>query len=153
MPVHTLERTQIIRAPLATAWGFFSNPRNLEKITPPPLGFQILSVLPDEMYPGMMIRYRVSPLLGIPMTWVTEITQVHEHRFFVDEQRVGPYRMWHHEHHFRELADGRLEMRDRVTYQLPFGWFSEPVHALLVQPQLRTIFAYREKVVRDLFGE
>ena len=152
MPVHTLERTQIIRASIAKAWEFFSSPRNLEKITPQSLGFTILSELPPKMYPGMMIRYRVSPLLGIPMTWVTEITHVEEGKFFVDEQRVGPYRLWHHEHHFRDLGDGRIEMFDRVIYQLPFGWLSEPVHALVVEPQLRVIFDYREKVVRELFG-
>ena len=104
------------------------------------------------MYPGMMIRYRVSPLFGIPMTWVTEITQVDIGRFFVDEQRVGPYRMWHHEHHFRDLGDGRIEMFDRVTYQLPFGWLSESVHTLVVKPQIEGIFAYREKVVNSLFN-
>lgn len=152
MPVHTLERTQIIRAEVAAAWDFFSDPRNLEKLTPKELGFQILSELPGKMYPGMVIRYRVSPLLGIPMTWVTEITHVEQGRFFVDEQRVGPYRIWHHEHHFRDLGDGRIEMLDRVTYQLPMGWLSEPVHALVVEPQLRSIFAYREKVVQELFG-
>jgi ligand-binding SRPBCC domain-containing protein len=152
MPVHTLERTQIIRASLSTAWEVFSSPCNLEKITPPSLGFHILSDLPPKMYPGMIIHYRVSPLLGITMTWVTEITHVDEGRFFVDEQRVGPYRMWHHEHHFRDLGDGRVETHDRVTYQLPFGWLSEPVHALLVKPQLRTIFDYREKVTSGLFS-
>ena len=152
MPVHTLERTQIIPATLTTAWEFFSSPRNLEKITPSSLGFQILSELPPKMYPGMMIRYRVSPLFGIPMTWVTEITHVDEGRFFMDEQRVGPYRMWHHEHHFRDLGGGRIEMFDRVTYQLPFGWLSESVHTLVVKPQIEGIFAYREKVVNSLFN-
>ncbi len=151
MPVHTLERTQTIRASIRAAWDFFSNPRNLEKITPPSLGFNILSELPEKMYPGMFIRYRVRPLLGIPLTWVTEITQVDDGRYFIDEQRVGPYRMWHHEHHFRDLGDGRIELIDRVTYQLPFGWLSEPVHALVVKPQLAAIFAYREKVTSKIF--
>ncbi len=152
MPVHTLERIQTIHATLASAWNFFSDPNNLEKITPKSLGFQILSQLPGRMYPGMMIRYRVRPLLGLPMTWVTEITHAEEGCRFIDEQRVGPYRMWHHEHHFRDLGDGRIELLDRVTYQLPFGWLSEPVQALVVKPQLRRIFDYREKMVRELFG-
>lgn len=152
MPVHVLERTQIIRATLAQAWSFFSSPRNLEKITPKSLGFQILSALPDKMYAGMFIHYRVSPLFGIPMKWVSEITQVDEGRYFVDEQRVGPYRIWHHEHHFRDLGDGRVEMLDRVTYQLPFSWLSEAVHGLLVKPQLCAIFDCREKVAGELFG-
>ena len=101
----------------------------------------------------MMIRYRVRPLLGIPVTWVTEITHVQPRERFVDEQRVGPYRIWHHEHHFRELPGGRIEMTDRITYQLPFGWLSEPVHALVVRRQLAHIFSYREKAVAKLFPE
>lgn len=153
MPVHTLERTQIIRAGLHQAWDFFSSPRNLERITPKSLDFHILSELPEKMYPGMMIRYRVRPLLGIPVTWVTEITHVKEGVFFIDEQRVGPYRMWHHEHHFRDLGDGRIEMLDRVTYQLPFGWLGEPVHALVVKQQLASIFDYRVRAVDELFSE
>ncbi len=151
MPVHTLERTQIIPAPLAVAWEFFSSPRNLERITPRELDFRILSELPAQMYAGMMIRYRVRPLLGLPLTWVTEITHVEPQRMFVDEQRVGPYRMWHHEHHFRELDGGRVEMLDRITYQLPLGWLSEPVHAWIVRRQLAAIFDHRHVAVERLF--
>lgn len=151
MPVHTLERIQTIPATLETAWDFFSNPLNLEKITPRSMGFQIVGPPPGKMYPGMMIHIRVCPVPGLPVTWVTEITHMEEGRRFVDEQRTGPYRMWHHEHHFRDLGDGRIEMLDRVTYQLPFGWLSEPVHALAVRPQLRKIFDYRESAVRALF--
>ena len=152
MPVHTLECTQIFPATLAEAWDFFSRPANLQKITPPSMGFRTLSEVPDEMHAGLMIRYRVTPLLGIPLTWVTEITHVERLRYFVDEQRVGPYRIWHHEHHFRELGDGRIEMTDRVLYQLPLGWCSEPMHLLMVRPQLKKIFAFREEAVRKLFG-
>jgi ligand-binding SRPBCC domain-containing protein len=151
MPVHTLERSQTITASLTEAWAFFSSPRNLERITPRALDFKILSELPERMYPGMMIRYRVRPLLGIPMTWVTEITHVDEGRMFVDEQRVGPYRMWRHEHHFRDLGDGRIELVDRITYQLPWGWLSEPAHVLVVRGQLDTIFNYRNEAVEKLF--
>ena len=151
MPVHTLERIQVFPATLAQAWEFFSSPRNLERITPKALDFQILSDLPPRMYAGMMIRYRVRPLLGIPLTWVTEITHIEEGVRFVDEQRVGPYRMWHHEHHFRELDGGRIEMLDRVTYQLAGGWLSEPVHALVVRSQLAKIFEFRTEAVSRLF--
>lgn len=153
MPVHTLERTQVITASLAAAWDFFSSPRNLERITPKALDFHILSELPPRMYAGMMIRYRVRPLLGIPLTWVTEITHIEEGVRFVDEQRVGPYRMWHHEHHFRELPGGRVEMLDRVTYQLAGGWLSEPVHALVVRRQLAKIFDFRTEAVKRLFPD
>lgn len=151
MPVHTLETVQTIAATLDASWDFFSDPCNLWRITPPALDFTIPGDLPGRMYPGMMIRYRVRPLLGIAVTWVTEITHVEPGRFFVDEQRVGPYRMWHHEHHFRELPGDRVEITDRITYQLPFGWLSEPVHALIVRPQLARIFAYREKAVAQIF--
>jgi ligand-binding SRPBCC domain-containing protein len=152
MSVHTLTTTQIFPATLQQAWSFFSSPRNLEKITPPHLGFIIRSELPETMYPGLMITYTVHPLLNLPMTWVTEITHVDEGRFFVDEQRIGPYRLWHHEHHFRDLGDGRIEMRDVITYALWGGPLSAPVHSLLVKPQLKSIFAFREEAVRKMFG-
>jgi ligand-binding SRPBCC domain-containing protein len=152
MPVHTLECTQVIHAGLNEAWDFFSDPRNLQRITPPSLGFEIRTALPRRVFPGMMIEYRVRPLAGIPMTWVTEITHVAERQFFVDEQRIGPYRLWHHEHHFRDLGDGRVEMRDRVTYALPFGWLAEPLHLLFVRPQVRRIFDIRVEAVERLFS-
>ncbi len=149
--VHILETTQIIRASIERAWDFFSDPRNLAKITPPELDFTILTALPERVYPGMMIEYRVRPLLGIPARWVTEITHVEPEKFFVDEQRIGPYRIWHHEHQFRELDGGRVEMKDRVTYALPFGALGNLVHPFLVKPQLAKIFAFRENAVTELF--
>jgi len=152
MAVHTLQRTRIIRTTLDRAWSFFSDPRNLEHITPKTLGFEVLSDLPHKTYAGMMIRYRVRPLLGVPVTWLTEITHVNEPCFFIDEQRAGPYRVWHHEHHFCDLGDGRVEMRDLVTYALPFGWLSEPVHQWIVRPRLERIFAFREQAVDELFS-
>jgi ligand-binding SRPBCC domain-containing protein len=152
MSIHTLHTHQIIRATAEQAWDFFSDPRNLAKITPPDMGFIVKSDLPPRIHAGMMIEYRVSPLLGIPMTWLTEITQVREGAYFVDEQRVGPYAIWHHEHHFHDLGDGRIEMQDKVTYTLPLSPFSEVVHPFLVKPQLAKIFAFREKRVNKLFG-
>lgn len=149
--VHVLETSQIIPTSLESAWAFFSNPRNLARITPPELDFTILTTLPERIYPGMMIEYRVRPLLGIPARWVTEITHVEPGKFFVDEQRIGPYRIWHHEHHFTPLDGGRIEMKDRVTYVLPLGPLGDLVHPLLVKPQLAKIFAFREKAVNDLF--
>jgi ligand-binding SRPBCC domain-containing protein len=154
MPIHTLHSKQTIRATREEAWRFFSNPRNLAKITPPGMGFTILSKdLPERIYPGLMIQYRVTPMLGIPMTWLSEITQVQDELYFVDEQRVGPYAIWHHEHWFHDVGDGRIEMEDRVTYVLPFQPFGDLVHPFLVKPQLDRIFAHREKVVRELFPE
>ena len=149
--VRVLATTQIIPGTLERVWDFFSDPRNLSQITPPQLDFTVLTELPDRIYPGMMIEYRVRPLFGIPATWLTEITHVEPGKFFVDEQRIGPYRMWHHEHHFTALEDGKVEVRDRVTYVLPLGWLGELAHPFLVKPQLERIFAYREKAVGELF--
>jgi ligand-binding SRPBCC domain-containing protein len=154
MAIHTLRTKQTITATHEQAWDFFSNPRNLARITPPTMGFEIRTPdLPPRIYAGMMIAYRVRPLLGIPMNWLSEITQVRERECFVDEQRVGPYAVWHHEHVFRDVGGGRVEMEDRITYVLPLSPFSEIVHPLLVKPQLDQIFAFREKAVRELFPE
>ena len=147
-----LKRTQSLPIDLKTAWDFFSSPRNLAVITPPEMGFDVRSELPEKMYPGMFITYTVRPLLGIPLTWVTEITHVSEGAFFVDEQRVGPYRIWHHQHFFREIPGG-VEMTDIVDYQLPFGFVGKWVHPFLVAPRLDHIFRYRNKKLIELFGE
>lgn len=152
MAVHTLHTKQIIRATREQAWAFFSDPRNLAKITPPTLGFEVLTPdLPARIRAGLMIAYRVRPLFGIPMQWLTEITHVEEGVRFIDEQRVGPYAVWHHEHEFRDLGEGRVEMEDRVTYVLPFGPLGDLVHPLLVKPQLEAIFGFRERAVREMF--
>jgi len=152
MAVHTLHTKQIIRATRQEAWDFFSNPRNLAKITPPELGFEIITPdLVPQVRQGMMIAYRVRPLLGLPMTWLSEITLVEPGVRFIDEQRVGPYAVWHHEHEFHDLGDGRIEMEDKATYVLPFAPLGDLAHAWLVQPQLKRIFAYREKAVRQMF--
>jgi ligand-binding SRPBCC domain-containing protein len=152
MPIHVLHATQIVPATVEECWAFFSDPRNLVHITPKALDFQVLSELPPQIYPGMMIEYRVRPLLGIPMTWLTEITHVDPLRRFVDEQRVGPYSIWHHEHTFAARKDGGTEIRDLVHYVLPLGWLGNIVHPFLVAPELRRIFAFRERAVRERFG-
>lgn len=152
MAVHTLFHQQIIPAPLPEVWAFFSNPRNLSRITPPGMGFSTEEKdLPDAIRPGLMIMHRLRPLLGIPMTWLTEITHVVEGRRFVDEQRVGPYAVWHHEHDFEDLGDGRTQTTDRVTYVMPFGPLGELVHPWLVAPELKRVFAHREKAMREIF--
>lgn len=150
--IHLLEREQIIPCSLATAWKFFSNPANLSKITPPELDFVVKSKVPEEIYEGLMIEYRVRPLLGIALPWLTEITNVRAPYYFVDEQRVGPYSVWHHEHEFVETSGGELLIRDRVHYVLPFAPLLEFLHPLLVAPQLEKIFAYRVEAVSKLFG-
>lgn len=143
----------MIPAGIEECWSFFSDPANLARITPPSLDFEIVSDLPREIHPGLMIEYRVRPIFGIRMAWLTEITQVERPLRFVDEQRVGPYRIWHHEHRFREVEDGRTEMCDIVHYVLPFSPFSELAHSWLVAPELRRIFDFRERAVREFFPE
>ncbi len=149
--IHLLETTQVVNADLSACWTFFSNPKNLAQITPPELDFVVKSTLPDEIYEGMMIEYRVKPLFGIPLPWLTEISKVRAPHYFVDEQRVGPYAVWHHEHEFHETPEGIVRMVDRVHYVLPFAPLSEIIHPLLVAPQLARIFAFRKIAVAEIF--
>jgi len=149
--IHTLEQSQTVSVSIEACWNFFSDPRNLARITPPELGFEVTSQLPPRVHPGMMIQYRVRPLFGIPLTWLTEITHVDEPRSFVDEQRVGPYRIWHHEHRFIDEGNGTVTMHDKVTYTLPFGPLGDMVHPFLVTPQLRRIFDFRTEAVKEIF--
>ncbi len=148
MKLHTLERTQILPTELMTAWAFFSDPRNLPIITPPSLEFSVRSPLPERMHAGMIARYTVRPFPLTTVTWVTEITHVVEPYFFVDEQRFGPYRFWHHQHHFREVSGG-IEMRDVVNYIIPFGPAGN-LAAPYVKKQLREIFDFRHEVLEQI---
>ena len=153
MKIYQLKKKQQLNTSLEEAWDFFSSPRNLKVITPDYLGFKITSDLGNgKMYPGMIITYKVSPLLGIKLNWATEITQVEEHKFFVDEQKVGPYHMWHHQHHFTENDKGVL-MEDIVTYTIPWYSLGDIGHSLIVRPKLEEIFDYRFKAAEQLFNE
>lgn len=148
--MYQIKRTQFVKTDLATCWDFFSSPNNLQVITPDYMGFKVLTSVPDKMYEGLMIAYKVSPLMKIPLNWVTEIKYVHDAQFFVDEQRTGPYKMWHHEHHFKTV-DGGVEMTDIVSYELPLGFLGRFAHWLFVRKQLEGIFEYRFKKVDELF--
>lgn len=150
MKLYRLHQIQQLPIPLAEAWDFFSDPANLPLITPPDLGFRITSPLPPRIYAGMIVSYTVTPFAGLPLTWVTEITQADKPQFFVDEQRSGPYRFWHHQHLFRQTAAG-TEMTDLVHYALPFGPLSR-VAAPLVRRRLAAIFAYRRQALEERFG-
>ncbi|MFN5785500.1 MAG: SRPBCC family protein, partial [Flavobacteriia bacterium] len=150
--MYQIRHKQIVKADLITCWDFFSSPNNLQKITPDYMGFDVKTEVPEKMYEGLMIEYRVRPLMNIPMTWITEITHVKDFQFFVDEQRKGPYRIWHHEHHFMETEEG-VEMTDIVSYELPFGLLGKIAHPILVKKKLEEIFAYRYKVVEELFNK
>lgn len=132
------------------AWEFFSSPENLQKITPSAMNFRITSELPEEIYPGMFITYKVSPLMGIPINWITEITQIEKHKYFIDEQRSGPYKIWHHEHHFKEI-DGGVEMTDIVYYKVPLGFLGHWLEKLFINKKVKSIFDYRTEVLRKIF--
>ena len=150
--IYTLTVTQRVPITLEEAWSFFSSPKNLEKITPSHMGFKITSGEPGKMYTGQIISYVVAPLPGIKTNWVTEITHVEENKFFIDEQRFGPYSMWHHEHRFEETEGGVL-MTDKVSYKIPFGFLGHIAQALFVKKQLKGIFEYRVKVLDEKFGK
>ncbi len=150
MPVYTLSRSQTVTMPLEECWRFFSNPHNLTKITPPALRFQIKGELPAEIYPGMMIQYKVCPLFGIPVTWVTEIVQVNHLHSFIDEQRIGPYRLWHHEHFFVEKGTNATEVRDLIHYVPPFGPLGAIINGVAIRPKLEEIFNFRREVLSKL---
>ena len=151
--VYSLKTVQTIPVGLDKAWDFFSNPANLQAITPQNLGFKIISEHHgNEMYAGQVIEYTVRPVLNIPLYWMTEITHVADKKYFVDEQRFGPYSLWHHQHHFKETADG-VEMTDIVHYKLPFGFLGDIANTLFVKKQLKEIFDFRYKVVEEMFGK
>jgi ligand-binding SRPBCC domain-containing protein len=153
MSTFSLKTTQKIPVNLETAWTFFSNPANLQDITPKNLGFTVLSKHHgDKMYPGQIIEYTIKPMLGIPVYWMTEITHVHNMQFFVDEQKIGPYRLWHHQHHFKAI-EGGVEMTDIVHYRNPLGFLGNIANTLFVKKQLDTIFTYRFNRVEELFGK
>ncbi|MCS7182156.1 MAG: SRPBCC family protein [Thermoanaerobaculum sp.] len=148
--VHQLLFQQLIPAPLEVVWQFFATPRNLNLLTPPFLHFSIVQGAEEPMYPGQLIRYRLRLAPGIWASWVTEIAHLEEGRYFVDEQRLGPYRFWYHEHRFQPVAEG-VAMTDRVSYALPWGWLGEVAHALWVRRQLVAIFHYRAQQIQRLF--
>ena len=150
--VYSLKTVQLLKTDIDNAWDFFSSPKNLEKITPKSLGFNIISKHHGEkMYPGQIIEYTVKPVLGIPLYWMTEITHVEDKKFFIDEQRFGPYSLWHHQHHFRETKDG-VEMTDIVHYKIPLSFLGDLAHALFVKKQLKKIFDHRFEAAEKLFS-
>ncbi len=150
--LHRITTEQLIRTNRETLWEFIGNPLNLEKITPPYMGFEVLGSLSPEMYPGQIIEYYVRPLLNIKLHWVTEITHVKEGFYFVDEQRAGPYAFWHHQHSLQEVAGGVL-MKDQVHYQLPFSALGKLANSLFVKQQLAGIFDYRKDKLDQMFNK
>lgn len=153
MAFYQLIKTQKIPASIHEVWDFISAPANLKEITPKHMGFEVTSNTgEDKMYPGMIITYKVSPLFGIKMDWMTEITHVKDFEYFVDEQRIGPYSMWHHQHKI-EAIEGGVLMTDIVTYQPPMGIIGAIANTLVIKNKLKQIFDYRIVAVEKKFGK
>ena len=151
MKIYTFHKKQNLPISLEHAGEFLSSPANLKTITPDYMSFDILSGADRPMFPGQIIQYIVTPVLGIKTKWVTEITHVRDKHYFVDEQRFGPYALWHHKHFIKEI-DGGVEMEDIIDYKVPFGWLGQLVHPILVKPKLEEIFNYRKTKLEALFG-
>ncbi|MEE4178316.1 MAG: SRPBCC family protein [Bacteroides sp.] len=151
--MYHLFRKQLLPISLEQGWAFFSDPYNLKTITPPDMGFEVLSFSgKKEIHSGQIIIYSVKPLMGVPVKWVTEITQAEGPFFFVDEQRSGPFSFWHHKHYLKSAENG-VEMIDSLHYKMPFGWLGKLVHQIMVKRRLEQIFDFREKAIRERFGK
>jgi ligand-binding SRPBCC domain-containing protein len=151
MRLHRFSAEHFLPIPIEEAWAFFSSPANLQRITPPWLNLKPTSPLPEGMHAGMIVTYAVAPFPGVRVNWVTEITHVIPGELFVDEQRAGPYRFWHHQHHFKAVPGGTL-MTDIVHYALPLGILGDRFGARMVHRRVRGIFAYRQEVLDRMFG-
>lgn len=150
--IHYLHREQIIPMPVEKVWEYFCDPRNLNEITPPDMNFEIVKGGDRKMFEGQLIEYRVEFIRGIRSLWLTEIAHVRDCESFVDEQRIGPYRFWYHEHWFEETNTG-TKMTDHVTYRIPFGFIGDIVHSLWIKKRLQNIFDFRRHKIVELFGE
>lgn len=147
-----LQQQQVLPISLEQAWDFFASPKNLNQITPPDLTFEITSSLSDTMYEGMILTYKIRPFLNIPFNWCTEITHISEMVYFVDEQRSGPYSIWHHEHHFK-VTEGGVLMTDLLYYDIGFSVFGWLAGKLFVNQRVKDIFAYRQRTLNEYFKD
>ncbi|MEZ5016149.1 MAG: SRPBCC family protein [Flavipsychrobacter sp.] len=150
--IYTLTSEQQLPISIEEAWNFFSSPKNLAEITPKNMGFVITSELPPKAYTGQIITYKIGILFSIKTSWVTEITHVEHLSHFIDEQRFGPYSMWHHEHFFTSLPNGNTLMKDKVSYKIPLGILGHLAHVIFVKKQLLNIFKYRFDTLNKKFG-
>ncbi|MDX1774500.1 ligand-binding SRPBCC domain-containing protein [Oceanihabitans sediminis] len=151
MKIYRLHKKQNLPISVDTAWQFLSDPNNLKVITPEYMRFHILSGADRPMYAGQIIQYIVTPILGIKTKWITEITHIADKQYFVDEQRIGPYALWHHKHFIKEI-EGGVEMEDIIDYKVPFGILGQLAHPILVKPKLEEIFEYRKQKLETIFG-
>ena len=152
MKLYQIKTKQKLPISVDKAWEFLSNPKNLKEITPKYMNFRILSGADRSIFAGQIIQYKVTPVLGISTKWVTEITHVKDKEYFVDEQRFGPYALWHHKHFIKKI-DGGVEMEDIIDYKIPFGIIGQIAHPIIVKNKLKQIFKYRENKLKELFGE
>lgn len=150
--IYTLTSEQELKIPISKAWDYFSSPENLANITPKEMGFTITSKVDAKAYVGQIITYKIGVLPFIKTNWVTEITAVKEEAFFIDEQRFGPYAMWHHEHWFKSLPNGNMLMKDKISYKIPFGFLGVIAQKLFIKSQLTKIFTYRYTTLEKLFN-
>ena len=150
MKVNTLKYSQILPISLDRAWNFLSSPKNLKLITPKSMNFNITEWDNRDSYPGQIIQYKVKPIFGIKLKWVTEITHLQKNKYFVDEQRFGPYSFWHHKHFLKEVEGGVL-MEDIIHYKLPYGFFGELINIFFVRKKLKEIFSYRKNELIKIF--
>lgn len=150
--VYCLKTEQVLPISISEAWNFFSSPKNLQMITPDDLNFEITNGEPDQMFAGQLITYKINIFPLISSNWTTEITHVQENKYFIDEQRFGPYKLWHHKHSFTELGD-QVFMKDEVHFKLPFGFLGRLFFPILIKPKLQHIFNFRYKKLETLFGK
>jgi ligand-binding SRPBCC domain-containing protein len=150
--VYNIKQTQFIKADMSTVWDFFSAPSNLAKITPASMKFMTLYITGGEkMYPGQLISYKVSPFPFLRLRWTTEIKNVSHQKYFTDEQKLGPFVLWYHQHFFKE-KDGGVEMVDEVSYAIPFGWLGRLANRLSVAGKVKAIFEFRRQAVENIFS-
>lgn len=150
MSVFTLHREQLIPASREKVWDYFCDPRNLNEMTPSDMNFLIVTDPLDRMYAGQLIEYKVEFIRGIRSRWLTEIAHVRELEYFVDEQRIGPYQFWYHQHHF-EAVPGGTRMTDQVTYSIGFGPLGDLLNAIWIAARLKGIFDYRTQKMKEIF--
>ena len=150
--MYTLHKEIEVGEPVDKVWEFISHPQNLDRITPDDMEFRIVSDVPDRMFNGLLVEYRVRiPLMGWQV-WVSELKHIEPERYFVDEQKIGPYRFWYHEHRI-ESSGGKVKVIDHVSYEVPFGLFGRIAHSLFIRPTLERIFQHREKMFQELLSQ
>lgn len=150
--LYTLYAKQTVSKEIGLLWGFFRKPTNLNKLTPEDVHFKIKSGKSDDFYEGKIISYKIKPFKLLALNWVTEISQIKEGSYFIDNQVSGPYKMWHHEHHFKNNGDGTTDIIDKVKYKLPFYILGGLMHKMFIRKKLLNIFMFRQKKINDIFN-